>query len=86
MTWLYWLLAGWFVLSLGMAAGWSVFRRDFRDADTPPVFPEVAERRARVYRTQAQIDAERARTGRDIVTDAAVRTLHTAPLPPRTDT
>lgn len=72
MTWLYWLLFGWLVLSFAMAAGWSLGRRPFRDAYR---YEDVAERRARVSEAQAQIDAERARTGTDIVTDAADRFL-----------
>lgn len=72
-TWLYWLLAGWFALSLGVASGWHLFRREFRTADTPP--DPVTERAERVAHAQKQIDAERNRTGTDVITDAAVRFL-----------
>ena len=48
-----------------------------------PVPDEVAERRRNVRRAQAQIDREKALTGRDVVTDAVERFI--ASLDPKED-
>lgn len=61
----------WLLVALGMTAGWALFRREFRPVDYPP--DPVRERQERVAKAQAQIDQERARTGRDVVTEAAHR-------------
>lgn len=61
----------WLLVALGMTCGWALFRREFKTVDHPP--DPVRERRERVARVQAQIDAERDRTGADVVTDAAHR-------------
>jgi len=61
----------WLLVALGMTAGWALFRREFRAVDYPP--DPVRERQERVAKAQAQIDRERARTGRDVVTEAAHR-------------
>lgn len=64
------LALGWLAVSLGMTAGWIVFRRDFKTADTPPD-PDLERRARNVARAQAQIDAERDRTGHDVIDLAA---------------
>lgn len=68
-----WCLVVWFAVSLCMVA-----------ATPPPPVDEVQERRTRVRRAQAQIDAERNRTGRDIVTDATARFVALHDPHPRT--
>lgn len=72
----------WLLVSLGMTAGWAMFRREFRPADSPP--DPVAERAERVARAQAQIDAERARTGHDVI-DLAARRFWSAPAHPKAE-
>jgi len=70
----------WLLVSLGLAAGWVLFRAEFRPADFPPE-PEVEARRERVRRAQAQIDAARASGGPDVIDLAARRFWSSAPHP-----
>lgn len=70
----------WLLVSLGLAAGWALFRAEFRPVDFPPD-PDVEARRERVARAQSQIDAARGAWEPEVVDLAARRFWSSAPHP-----